>query len=123
MPPDVDSEGEEGNFGDTRQDNYGNASVLGMMILPVARRRPGPGASLSHDSDSMIMCACDTDHDHRDSESELVPVTVSVRHSDRQGHCHCDSDRRPARAAALLGVGSRAPGWRLAGLRRLSHGH
>ena len=73
----------------------------------------------------MIMCACDTDHDHRDSESELVPVTVRVRHSDRQGHCHCDSDRRPARAAALLrlGVGSRAPGWRPAGLRRLSHGN
>jgi len=92
------------------------------MILPVALRRPGA----SHDSDSMIimMCACDTDHDHRDSESELVPVTVSVRHSDRQGHCHCDSDRRPARAAALLGVGSRrAPGWRPAGLRRLSHGN
>jgi hypothetical protein len=86
-----------------------------MMILPVALRRPGA----SHDSDSMIMCACDTDHDHRDSESELVPVTVRVWHSDSQGHC--DSDRRPA--AALLGVGSRAPGWRPAGLRRLSHGN
>ena len=45
MPPDVDSEGEEGNFGDTRQDNYGNASVLGMMILPVALRRRARGES------------------------------------------------------------------------------